>query len=249
MDITDRKKNAASASAMGAVSAMILAGGLGTRLRSALPELPKVLAPIHGRPFIHYLLDQVGHADISSCILCTGYRGEVVEAAVESRIRPRCRFSREPAPLGTGGAIQLALPMVETPLVLIMNGDSFVDVDLADFIRRCRNDEAAMLTVAVPDTSRYGRVAADVDGQVLRFDEKKKQAGAGQINAGIYLFRTESLRSAVLPEQAVSSFERDWLPRLIGNGLYSQSCTARFIDIGTPESYARAEQVLPAPDG
>ena len=113
------------------IEAAILAGGLGTRLRSVVPDRPKVLAEIGGRPFIEILLDQVAAAGIRTAVLCTGYLGDQIEARLGTRRGPLAlRYSREVEPLGTGGALRLALPMLASDTVLVLNGDSYCDADL-----------------------------------------------------------------------------------------------------------------------
>ncbi len=132
------------------VPVAILAGGLGTRLRPAIGEHPKVLAEIDGRPFIAYLLDQVAAAGFRDVVLCVGWRAEEVERALGSAHGPlRLRYSREPEPLGTAGALRLALPALTGETVVVMNGDSYCDTDLVAAWRwHCgRASEATLLLV------------------------------------------------------------------------------------------------------
>jgi len=117
------------------VTALILAGGLGTRLSSAFPEKPKVLAPVNGRPFLSYLLDQLVSAGFQDVILCTGYKGEMVRKTFGDSYKDLAiRYSMEPEPLGTGGALLYALPMIKKKLILAMNGDSFCKISSLNFI-------------------------------------------------------------------------------------------------------------------
>src|SRR5271156_4427972 len=116
--------------------ALLLAGGLGTRLRSVLPDLPKVLAPVRGRPFLAYLLDQLAGAGWSCCIICLGYKADEVRAAMGDRHGPLAlEYSVETKPLGTGGAVRLALPLVRHERFLLLNADSFCDAPFGDFAR------------------------------------------------------------------------------------------------------------------
>jgi NDP-sugar pyrophosphorylase family protein len=222
-----------------ALTAAILAGGLGTRLRPAVADRPKVLAEVLGRPFLAYLLDQLAVAGIHSAVLCTGHLGEQVESAFGDRYGGlRLDYSREPVPLGTGGALRLALPMLRSDPVLLLNGDSFCDFDVDDFLHFHRNAGAAasMILTEMSDTRRYGRAVVQGDAAISGFVEKAETSGPGWINAGIYLFSQRTLRS--IPERGPTSLEREVLPAWAGRGLYGYRCKGAFLDIGTPESYA-----------
>ncbi len=116
------------------VTALILAGGLGTRLRSSVADRPKVLAPVLGKPFLSYLLDRLQISGIQKVVLCIGYLGEQVQETYGSSYHNmELRYSQETTLLGTGGALRLALPLISSPTVLIINGDSFYDANLNDF--------------------------------------------------------------------------------------------------------------------
>ena len=224
------------------VTAVILAGGLGTRLRPVVADRPKVLAEVHGRPFLAFLLDQLAAAGIRDVVLCIGYRGEQVRAAFgEAYGALRLRYSQESRLLGTAGALRLALPLLHSDPVLVMNGDSFCEADLASFTRwhRRRGAAATLLLARVPDTGRYGRVELDAEGRVLRFEEKGSPGGPGWVNAGVYLLSRRLL--STIPAGRPVSLEREVFPAWIGRGLYGHRSTGRFLDIGTPEAYATAE--------
>jgi NDP-sugar pyrophosphorylase family protein len=223
------------------VPVAILAGGLGTRLRPAIGERPKVLAEIDGRPFLAYLLDQVAAAGFREVVLCVGFRAEEVERALGSAHGPlRLRYSREAAPLGTAGALRLALPALAGEAALVMNGDSYCGADLAAAWRwhRERASEATLLLVEVADSARYGKVELGEDGAICRFVEKQDAGGAGWINAGIYLLARSRIER--IPAETPLSLERDVFPGWVGHGLLGLRTRARFLDIGTPRSYASA---------
>jgi NDP-sugar pyrophosphorylase family protein len=223
------------------VPVAILAGGLGTRLRPAIGERPKVLAEIDGRPFAAYLLDQLAAAGFRDVVLCVGWQAERVEETLGRTHGPlRLRYSRETAPLGTAGALRLALPALAGEVVLVMNGDSYCGADLAAAGRWHgeQGSEATLLLVEVPDTTRYGRVELAEDGAICRFVEKQDAAGTGWINAGIY-FLARSRVEAIAPGAALS-LEHDVFPAWVGHGLRGLRTHARFLDIGTPGSYAGA---------
>jgi NDP-sugar pyrophosphorylase family protein len=223
-------------------TALILAGGLGTRLRSVVSDLPKVLAPVRGRPFLARLLDQLDAAGVRRVVLCTGYRGELVEQAFGDRHGSiDIAYSRETAPLGTGGALRLALSLIESQTALALNGDSYCDGDLASFAawHHGQRFSGSLMLTEVDDTSRYGRVALGADGRVERFEEKGMAHGRGWINAGLYLFDV-SLLAAAAPDTALS-LERDLLPKWIERPFGGFRCMGKFLDIGTPESFAQTE--------
>ncbi len=224
------------------VTAVILAGGLGTRLRAVLPDQPKVLAEVRGRPFLEYLLHQIASWNIKKAVLCTGYLGEQIESSFGGRYKTLpLIYSREPAPLGTGGALRRAWPFLQSDSVLVLNGDSYCKADLNSFWAwHCsQGAEATVLLVETSDTAPYGRVETDEEGRVLRFDEKGRERGRGWMNAGIYACGSRFLQS--IPEGHPLSLERDVFPAWVGAGLYGYKSTGRFLDIGTPESYGLAE--------
>jgi D-glycero-alpha-D-manno-heptose 1-phosphate guanylyltransferase len=221
---------------------MVLAGGLGTRLRSVVADRPKVLAEIAGRPFLTFILDQLAEAGCREVVLCTGYQADQVERAFGNRyLDMRLAYSRENAQLGTGGALRLALPLIQAEECLVMNGDSYCAASLAELAtwHETQAAVASLLLTRVPDTSRYGRVETSPAGEVRAFREKANTVGEGLINAGVYVLRSALLESIPANEQV--SLERDVFPRLIGAGLYGRSVAAPFIDIGVPDSYAAAD--------
>jgi NDP-sugar pyrophosphorylase family protein len=172
------------------ITALILAGGLGTRLRSVVADRPKVLVPVHGRPFLAFLLDQLAAAGLRHAVLCTGFRAELVREELGLRWGPlELEYSAEESPLGTGGALRRALPLARSEVVLALNGDSYCDADLPGFFAAHDTSRSAgtLLLTEVADTSRYGRVECNRDGRVLAFSEKQSAGGRGWINAGVYL--------------------------------------------------------------
>lgn len=223
------------------ITAVILAGGLGTRLRAVVSDCPKVLARINGRPFITYLLDYLAAAGLRRVVLCTGYLGEQVSAELGEEYQGlSLGYSREEIPLGTGGALKLACPMFGSDPVLVMNGDSYCAADLDLFLRqhKAAGATASMLLTEVPEVDRYGSVLVDKLGRVERFEEKGGNTGPGLINAGTYLLSTEIVAS--IPRDSAVSLERDVFPQLIGKGLYGFPGSGRFIDIGIPADYEAA---------
>ena len=224
------------------ITALILAGGLGTRLQSVMTGRPKVLAPVSGRPFLSYLMDQLIGAGFRHVLLCTGYKGEQIKEAFGDTYKGlEIQYSQEPEPLGTGGALRFALPLIDTDLALVTNGDSYVNCNLTDYRAwYLKNDvQASLLLTCVSDTSRYGRVEVDGDGRILKFDEKGSSYGPGWVNAGVYIFNRGLMET--IPFGKTFSLEKEFFPSLIDKGLYGFKSEGAFIDIGTPESYALAE--------
>lgn len=223
--------------------ALVLAGGLGTRLRPVVENQPKVLAEVGGHPFLQYLLNQLAEWHIQEVVLCTGHLGEQIEVRFgRDHDALRLIYSRESTPLGTAGALRLALPLIRSDTVLVLNGDSYCAADFAAFWRwHClRQSAATMLLVSNPDTRRFGSVEVATDGRILRFEEKREGTSEpGLINAGVYLIERDLLRS--IPTIGSVSLERDIFPGWIGGDFYGYRADGPFLDIGTPESYALAE--------
>jgi D-glycero-alpha-D-manno-heptose 1-phosphate guanylyltransferase len=224
------------------LTAAILAGGLGTRLRPVVENKPKVLANIGGHPFLKYLLDLLAAWRIREVVLCTGHLGEQVEAQFGPNYHGlRLRYSREPAPLDTAGALRLALPLIRSNTALVLNGDSYCAADFCAFRQwhRRQKSVATILLVNNTDPQRFGRVQVASDGHILRFEEKQESAEPGLINAGIYLIERDFLRS--IPTTKPVSLEREIFPAWIGGDFYGYQAGSPFLDIGTPESYSVAE--------
>lgn len=225
-----------------AVTAAILAGGLGSRLRPVVSDRPKALANIGERPFLTYLFDQLVVAGAKDVVVCTGYLGDQIRMIFGESYGPlRLNYSRESTPLGTAGALRLALPLFNFDSVLVMNGDSYCDANLGEFWlwHGARHARVSLLLSRVLDTERFGQVQVDRDGKVTDFREKGTGQGLGWINAGIYLLSRDLL--AEIPANRTVSLEREVFPNWIGRGLYGFQSEARFMDIGTPEAYASAQ--------
>ncbi|HEX4610904.1 MAG TPA: nucleotidyltransferase family protein [Urbifossiella sp.] len=224
------------------VTAAILAGGFGTRLRSVVADRPKVLAPVAGRPFLAHLLDRLAAARVAETVLLTGYGADQVYAAFGEAYRGMAlRYSAEPAPLGTGGAVRHAAGLFAGEAVLLLNGDSFCAIDPAPLVAAVRADAGRIgLGLAwVEDVGRYGAVELDPAGRVAAFAEKGGAAGPGWINAGVYLIPRGRL--ADIPPGRPVSLEREVLPRWVESPGVRGVQGGRFIDIGTPDSFAAAE--------
>lgn len=230
---------------MSSWSAFALAGGLGMRLRSVLPGTQKVLAPVGGRPIVTYVLDLVAKAGADRAVLGIGHRGDQVEQTLGARhLGMALDYSAEPEPLGTAGALRLALPLLQGDPIVCLNGDTYADMDLGAFLSAHR-DRGARVSVAVArveDASRYGSVAMDHLGAVTGFAEKAASvvpAAEGWVNAGVYVLDRAVV--ADIPTGRAVSLERDVLPACVGNRMFAWTGVHKFIDIGTPESYSSAQ--------
>lgn len=225
------------------MTAVILAGGLGTRLRSVVADRPKVLADVCGRPFITYLLDVLAQSGISEVVLATGHMAEQIEDCLGASYKGmHLSYSPEKQRLGTGGAVRLGLPHISNELVLVMNGDSYSEIDMSSFIQNHQDlpCKVSMAVRQVEDTARYGRVELSRDNQVTTFEEKVSgYGGTGWINAGMYLFSRSIL--AQIPADREVSMEREVLPGLLSQGVAAFHCSGRFIDIGLPETLTEAQ--------
>ena len=231
---------------LGNIPAVILVGGLGTRLRPLLPDHQKVVAPVAGRPFVFRLLDQLADAGFQRVILCTGYKAEQVAELVGGSYRGLgITYSPEPTPLGTAGALRHALPLIDSDIALVMNGDSVCEVNLGALWESHRRSGAngTLVVIEALETRDGGRVTLDEQGAITSFVEKGTSRAAGWMSAGIYLLQRAVLES--IPSGRAVSVEREVFPAWIGRGLYVFRTAGKFLDIGTPESYAVAQQVFP----
>lgn len=224
------------------ISVAILAGGFGTRLKSVVSERPKVLAPVRNRPFIVFLLDQLIAAKIESAVLCIGYLGGKIKNCLGDKYKSlHLKYSYESKPLGTAGALKLALPFFESNSILVLNGDSYFETNLNRFYQWHNKHQiyASMLLAKVQNVGRYGQVNIRDDGKLIRFEEKKGSRISGWINAGIYILARELIYS--IPPNRCVSLEHDIFPKLINKGLYGFQSEGRFIDIGTPSSFLKSQ--------
>lgn len=231
------------------MEALILAGGLGTRLREAVPDLPKPMAPIRNRPFLEHQMDYWIGQGVTRFILSVGYKHELIEAHFGKSYR-QCPvvYAREAIPLGTGGGLLLGLSQAQDNLVLVLNGDTFFEVNLTDM--RARHDQAqADVTVAlrrIEHNDRYGEVALNEQGFVAAFNSAAT-GGEGIINGGVYLVRPNVILGLGYAPGDKVALEQDLFPCLFKTGrrVAGFVSDATFIDIGIPDDYYRAADVLP----
>jgi D-glycero-alpha-D-manno-heptose 1-phosphate guanylyltransferase len=229
--------------------AIILAGGLGTRLRSAVPDLPKCMAPVAGKPFIFHVITYFHQQGISRFIFSLGYRHEIIESYLAeqfSSLNYSCSIEKEP--LGTGGAILKACSLSISRQVLVLNGDTLFAVNAADIAKdHAQHDADCTLALKrMQDSDRYGVVETAIDGKIISFKEKKWYTESF-INGGVYALNVENFVNTSFPEKF--SFEKDYLEKSYHEKkIYGLVQDGYFIDIGIPEDYERAQKELNHPN-
>lgn len=224
---------------------VILCGGLGRRLKSAVGDRPKPMAEIDGRPFLDILIHGAAGFGFKRFILCIGYMGDVIKRHYRgARGSWEIIFSEEQRRLGTAGAIKNAESLIKSSPFLAMNGDSLCQVDLIKFIEFhfVRNCLASLVLAKTAKEDDYGIVKVGAGGQIIGFDEKGKQNGDALINAGVYMFGRDIF--SLIPANEEFSLEKDLFPRILGRGFYGYMSGQTFIDIGTPERYEAAKRTL-----
>jgi D-glycero-alpha-D-manno-heptose 1-phosphate guanylyltransferase len=225
---------------------IILAGGLGTRLRSVVNEVPKCMAPISGKPFLYYLLEWLSKFDIDKVVLSVGYLHEKIEKRIaenKHNFNFSIDFSIEDEPLGTGGAIRLALKKINENKAVIVNGDTFFNIDLNAFNEQHQAHNAVLSMALKPmrNFDRYGNVC--VKNNLITDFKEKQFCADGLINGGIYIINKTNLLSEDLPEKF--SFETEVLqPSANKSLIHGFIFDNYFIDIGVPDDYIRANNEL-----
>ena len=225
------------------MQAILLCGGMGTRLRSVVSDRPKPMADICGKPFLQYLLEMLRDKGITEVIFALGYMGEMIEEYFQdgSAFGLMISYSYEEEPLGTGGAIRNALPKILEEEVLVLNADTYFPMDYQGLYRFHQENDGdfSLATRAVPDISRYGAVRRDAAGRILAWNEKLEDGGqplAGEINGGIYVMKKSLI--AEIPE-GKQSLEQDCVPKWLSEGkrIFGLPFDGYFMDIGIPKDY------------
>ena len=238
---------------IGTIDTLILCGGKGTRLQSIVPDKPKILAEINGIPFIEYLLNYLDSKGIKRVILCTGYKHDQIEKWVRSSYNGdlKIMFSREREALGTGGAIKNAQELIYSKNFLVINGDTFIELNYSTFVKIffARDAVALLALKKEKKTEAYGNVKTDSMNRIISFFEKdinfSDKYSNGLINAGVYLLSKVLLE--VIPSNAKVSFEHDTMQLIMKefkDSIYGFCCEGSFIDIGIPRNYYRAHHIL-----
>jgi len=222
------------------MEAVVLAGGMGTRLQSVVMDVPKCMAPVAGKPFLYYLLTTLEAAGFRHVILALGYKHETVETWLNNYATSlNITVVVEDTPLGTGGGVKLALSKANQTSVFVFNGDSYLGLDY-QVLFQFHLEKKALATIALKQMfrfERYGRVEIDSDSRIIRFGEKK-YCDAGFINGGAYVLNREALEK--FPDKF--SLEKDFFePEAATGNLFGFPTGGYFIDIGIPEDYRRAQ--------
>jgi D-glycero-alpha-D-manno-heptose 1-phosphate guanylyltransferase len=225
------------------MEAVVLAGGLGTRLRSTVPDLPKAMAPVCGRPFLEILLSALAGKGCKRVVISLGYMADRVQAHFgQSFAGMDIVYEVETTPLGTGGALRRSLDRCEVDHVLVLNGDTYLDLEIDELESHWKQEGLPIIVAReVADTARYGRLTTK--GKRLVGFAEKGLSGRGLINAGHYLFPKDISRS--FPAAESFSLENDFLVSAVGKRPFQVFTTrGQFIDIGVPEDYLRAQTEL-----
>lgn len=226
-------------------TAIILAGGLGTRLRETVPDLPKCMAPVGGRPFLAYVIDYLRSQNVQQFIFSLGYQSQIIKDYLQKEYATLdYAVVVEEEPLGTGGAMQLAIQKTNAKNVLITNGDTLFKIHVEQLFsfHQNQNAECTMALKATQNFDRYGVVETNENGKIISFKEKKFYQ-QGLINGGVYILSREKFLSHSFPDKF--SFEKDYLEKFYKEGKFYGSVQNRyFIDIGIPEDYRKAETDL-----
>lgn len=228
--------------------AVILAGGLGTRLRSVVSDVPKCMAPVGGRPFLEWMLEWLERYGVNRIVLSLGYMSQTVIDWLHDGYKGGMPVDWviEDTPLGTGGGIKLAMSKTGTDRVMVLNGDTFYDVNLDDFHSFSKQSGAGLAVALKPmkDFDRYGSVTLSDSGRIASFNEKK-HCDEGLINGGIYCIDRCSGLFEGMPGRF--SFEKEILePLSHEGGIAGYVSDGSFIDIGIPQDYELSQTYLPA---
>ena len=224
--------------------AVILAGGFGTRLQEVVKDVPKPMAGINNKPFLEYLFQYLLHYNIKKVVLSVGYKAEIIQNHFKNHFTGiDIEYAYEWEPLGTGGGILNALKFCTTENVLVINGDTFFDINLPELynFHKANASQVTLCLKDIKDTGRYGKVSLDDHYRITGFIEK--EAGEGYINGGVYLMNRSVLESFDLPLKF--SFEKDFLEKYYKKlNIFGFVSNSYFIDIGIPEDYQRAQEEL-----
>lgn len=241
----ENTNNTSHATSLRKTEAIVLAGGLGTRLREAVPDLPKVMAPVAGRPFLSHVIDALRMQGVHRFVFSLGYKADSIEQYLKEHY-PTLDYTIaiEDEPLGTGGGIRLALQKTREENVLIVNGDTLFKIDLAELFSQHtrKNAECTLALKPMQNFDRYGVVQVDAEQKVLSFQEKRHYE-EGLINGGVYLLNREKFFRRSFPQKF--SFEKDYLEAFCGEGVfYGAVQDGYFIDIGIPGDFEKAQSDL-----
>ena len=228
-------------------TAIILAGGLGTRLKDTVPDLPKPMAPINDRPFLEYQMDYWINQGVTKIILSVGYKREIIMNYFgESYHSASIEYAIEENPLGTGGGLLMAAQHLTEPF-LVLNGDTFIEVDLNELtnFHQEHQSEWTFALFRTTDSDRYMGMDINSDGKILSLQSTTGEVN-GLANGGVYLIDSSSLDRLKCKVGDRASVEDQLLPDFLSSGgdLFGMECSGKFIDIGIPEDYHCAQKYI-----
>jgi D-glycero-alpha-D-manno-heptose 1-phosphate guanylyltransferase len=223
--------------------AIILAGGLGTRLKEVVHDVPKVMAPVNGRPFLEYILDYLNHEVFTHVVLSVGYKHDIIINHFGNQYKSiSIDYAIEEQPLGTGGGIKKAFEKVKGRKALVLNGDTMFAVNLDKLVsfHFAHQSNFTMALRQLDNVERYGSVSIDLNQRIYKFEEKGEYAGEGLINGGVYIINKKFFEENEFPDKF--SIEKDAFEKMyLDYPFYGVICHRKFIDIGIPEDYKRAQ--------
>jgi NDP-sugar pyrophosphorylase family protein len=226
------------------IDAVVLCGGKGTRLQDVVFDRPKALAVFGDTTFLDILIDSLKRNGLKNFILCVGYMKDQIKDHFKKRDDPTIAFSEEDEPLGTGGALKKAEPLIQSETFVVMNGDSICEIDLHKFYRFHKNKNAilSMALVRAKESKDYGSVSINESLEITSFTEKKADKDPGYINAGIYLMQKEIF--SYMPDHPQFSLEHDFFPNMLGERCVGFIVDSEILDIGTPDRYEKAVRLI-----
>ena len=226
------------------IDAVILCGGKGTRLRPLVSDRPKVLAAFGDTTFLDILIGSLKNNGFENFILCVGYMKDQIKDHFKNKTDPTIIFSEEDEPLGTGGALKKAELLIQSETFIVMNGDSICDINFHDFYYFHKNNNAilSMVLVQSKETKDFGSVVMNESDEITSFKEKEATDNLCLINAGIYFMQKEIF--SYMPDNSRFSLELDFFPKITGESCAGYIVNSELIDIGTPERYEKAVQLI-----
>lgn len=224
--------------------AIILAGGFGTRLQAVVSDVPKPMAPVNQEPFLNFIFKYLKHYGINHVVLSTGYLADKISDYYQSEFEGiKISYTKEETPLGTGGGIRLAMEKCHTKNVLVLNGDSFFDVNLNQYYNQhCTfKSDCSLALRKVENAARYGTIKLGDMGVIKAFREKDGEEKQGLINGGVYVLNRELFLKKTKTNEAFS-IEKDFFETRINElNIFGFEYQGYFIDIGIPEDYSKAQ--------
>ncbi len=226
------------------LTCLVLAAGLGSRLKSIEPNVPKPMVKVGGKPFLEYLIEELKRFGIKDIILCVAYKSKIIEDYFKNGENRgvKIRYSKRNRPSGTAGEIINAKNLINSDPFLVINGDSYCETDITKAVKfhESRKAMATVVVTKIADVARYGNVILGPKNSISKFEEKGRAKKEGYINGGVYVFSRKILK--IIRDYECSSLEYELFPILINRGIFAFKASGIFVDIGTPQSLKRARK-------